>query len=139
MTGTSSANFSPRYVTDTHALVWYLQGDSRLSPTVKQIMDAAQSGHTRIIVSAIVLAEMYWIHQKRPLTTAFSTIYSSLEQNPGFRFVPLDAAHILDFAQDAAVNEMHDRIIVGLARRLQAPLLSRDVNITQAGIVTCIW
>jgi hypothetical protein len=41
--------------------------------------------------------------------------------------------------QDAAVQEMHDRIIAGVARRLGAPLISSDPLIAASGIVTIEW
>jgi hypothetical protein len=34
---------------------------------------------------------------------------------------------------------MHDRIIVGTARRMNAKLLSRDSQITTSAIVTTVW
>jgi hypothetical protein len=46
---------------------------------------------------------------------------------------------VLDFDRDQAIPEMHDRIIVGLARTLRAPLITSDVVIRQSGIVQVEW
>ena len=46
---------------------------------------------------------------------------------------------MLEFEQDAAVPEMHDRIISGLARRIGAPVLTNDPLITQWGLVRVEW
>jgi hypothetical protein len=51
-------------------------------------------------------------------------------------FAPDD---VLDFDQDQPIPEMHDRIIVGLARRLDAPLITADAIISSAGVVNVIW
>ena len=49
------------------------------------------------------------------------------------------ADDVLDFQQTAAVPEMHDRIIAGVARRLRAPLIASDPLIIAANIVTIVW
>lgn len=49
------------------------------------------------------------------------------------------AKDVLDFERDAAVREMHDRIIVGLARRLNAPLLTADSQIAAANLTSIVW
>ena len=46
---------------------------------------------------------------------------------------------VLDFDKDSAVREMHDRMIVGAARRLNVPLLTKDQNITASGLVKIVW
>lgn len=46
--------------------------------------------------------------------------------------------NILDFDHDAAVLEMHDRIIAGLARRSNAPLITSDSQITASALVTVV-
>jgi predicted nucleic acid-binding protein len=58
---------------------------------------------------------------------------------PHFRLIAFEASHVLDFAGDDAVPEMHDRIIAGLARRLQAPLLTSDARIINAGVAEVVW
>ena len=57
----SLEKIEPSYVVDTHALVWYLSGNKRLSPTARAIFEAAERGETLLIVSAIVVAEMYFV------------------------------------------------------------------------------
>ncbi len=54
-----SAKIELLHVVDTHALIWYLQGNPRLGPQARAIFQAAERGQTRILISAIVLAEMY--------------------------------------------------------------------------------
>jgi hypothetical protein len=46
---------------------------------------------------------------------------------------------VLNFDAESAVPEMHDRIITWLARRLGAPLLTHDPQITASNLVQIVW
>jgi len=129
----------PNYVVDTNALIWYLTGNSRLSSHAHTIFKAAERGETRLIISAVVIAELYYANQKNNFFADFATAFQQMKTKPYFRFVPLTADAILHFKRDSAVPEMHDRIIAGLARRLNAPLITSDGQITASGIVQIAW
>jgi hypothetical protein len=103
------------------------------------VFTAAERGETRLIVSAIVVAELYYANQKYKWFGDFNATYRKLRRAPYFRFVPFKADHVLDFDNEASVPEMHDRIIVGLARRIGAPLLSSDATIHAAKLVPLVW
>lgn len=135
----TTPTLEPLYVVDTHALIWYLLGDKKLSPRAKAIFQAAEQHQTLLVMSAIVLAEMYYANAKNKWFPDFGKLYSDLTNKPYIRFIPVDHVHIPEFAQDAAVPEMHDRIIAGVARRLNAPLVTSDPLITAAAIVTTLW
>lgn len=49
----------PVYVLDTHALIWYLTSDKKLGEQAGEVFSAAERGETRLIVSAVVVAEKY--------------------------------------------------------------------------------
>jgi len=135
----SGTRIEPLYVTDTHALIWYLTNDKKLGKQASVVFTAAERGETRIIISAVVVAELYYANQKNNWFPDFNQLYHDLMAKPQFRFVPLVPDHILDFTRDRAVPEMHDRIIAGLARRLGAPLLARDPQIIAAHIAQIVW
>jgi predicted nucleic acid-binding protein len=128
-----------RYVTDTHALLWYLTNSPLLSPAASAAFDEADAGQALIYIPAVVLAELYFILAKFNLPLNFAAEFARLEAGPQFEFVPFLPGDVTDFAADAGVPEMHDRIIVGVARRLGAPCLTRDRAITSSGIVPVIW
>lgn len=129
----------PIYVLDTHALIWYLTNDEKLGKQAVEVFAAAERGETRLVVSAIVIAEMYYANKKNNWFADFKAIYQELKAKPYFRFVHFQTDHTLDFDQDVAVPEMHDRIIAGLARRLDAPLVTVDPQIMAAGLVSVLW
>ena len=45
------------YVADTHAFIWYLTDDTKLSRIARDIFGSADKGEAVIIVPAIVLLE----------------------------------------------------------------------------------
>src|SRR5260221_461887 len=134
-----ATNLEPFYVIDTHPLIWYLLKDKKLSQRAQMIFQAAEQNQTLLVVSAIVLAELYYANVKNKWFADFSKLYADLTTKPFMRFVPVDHTHIPDFVQDAAIPEMHDRIITGVARRLAAPLITSDPLIALADAVTILW
>jgi PIN domain nuclease of toxin-antitoxin system len=54
----------PIYVVDTHALIWYLVDALKLGAQAAEVFSEAERGKTRLIVSAIVVAEMYYANRK---------------------------------------------------------------------------
>lgn len=129
----------PLHVVDTHALIWYLTNAKKLGRAASQIFEAAEQGRTLLIVSAIVIAEMYYANQKFSLFANFTDMYLSLKMAPYIRLAAVEPDHILDFRLDGAIPEMHDRIIAGLARRLKAPLITTDSQLHRFATTPLIW
>ena len=127
------------YVVDTHALFWRLTIDSKLSRRADEIFDAAERGETLLIIPAIVLAELYHLNQKLKTPLDFAVIFKRLAESPAFEMVPFHPADVLDFAANAAITELHDRMIAGLARRLDAPLITLDPIITASRVAKVEW
>jgi PIN domain nuclease of toxin-antitoxin system len=132
-------NPEPLYVLDTHALIWYLRDDAKLSPSARAIFLAAEANRTLLLIPAIVIAELYYVNLKHKWFADFTIVFNEIVSKPFVRFVALEHTHILDFKQDDTVPEMHDRIIAGVARRLGVPLISSDIAIAASGIIQVIW
>lgn len=49
------------YVVDTHAVVWFLEGDSRLS---KAARDALNDANIQLVMPTIVLAEIVFLYAR---------------------------------------------------------------------------
>jgi PIN domain nuclease of toxin-antitoxin system len=135
----STETTRPAYVVDTHALIWYLTRDRKLGPRASTIFIAAENGETQIIISAIVIAELFYANEKWRLFADFALALHDLLTKPYFQFANFTARDVFDFAADHAVREMHDRIIAGLARRLGVPLITSDPNLAEAGLVEIAW
>ena len=127
------------YVTDTHALFWYLINSRLLGAGAGGAFDEADNGQALIYIPAIVVAELYFLNEKKQRPIDFGAKYQRLEQSRQFVLLPFFPATILDFDTCKSVIEMHDRMIVADARRLNATLITRDHEITASGLVQIIW
>lgn len=127
------------YVVDTHALFWYLTASPRLSPRAKRTFDEGTRGEARIFIPAIVLAELFYLNEKFGRQLDFAAELQRLRTGSSFELMPFLPDDTLDFDADRAVPEMHDRIIAGAARRIQAPLVTNDPQIVGSNLVPTIW
>lgn len=135
----SSLKIEPLYVVDTNALIWYLTDDRKLGKQAARVFAAAEQGETRLLLSAIVVAELYYADRKHKLFADFQDVFHHLQSSPFIRFIAFEAEHVLEFDVDKEVPEMHDRIITGLARRLHAPLLTSDPKIAETHLASIVW
>jgi PIN domain nuclease of toxin-antitoxin system len=127
------------YVSDTHALFWYLINSPALGVNARLAFDEADSGQALIYIPAIVIAELYYLNEKKGRPLDFRTKYARLTQSRQFVLLPFYPSHTLDFDACSAVTEMHDRMIAADARRINATLLTRDAQIASSGVVATVW
>lgn len=128
-----------RYLADTHALFWYLTGSPRMGHRAKQAFDEAARGEAQIYVPFIVLAELYFLNQKARRIERFTEMFEVFRAGEQFVLISSHPEEVLDFGMDSAVQEMHDRMVVGSARRMGVSCLTRDPAIIASGIVTTLW
>ena len=53
-----------RAVADTHAVVWYLYDDPRLSETARATIEAAAASGEQVAFSSITLAEIVYLAER---------------------------------------------------------------------------
>lgn len=126
------------YVADTHALFWYLTSSPRLGDAAKAAFEEAARGEAVVLIPSIVIAELYYLNEKAGSPIDFADEYRRLASAGQFTFIPLTADDVAEFDRDRAVAEMHDRIIVGVARRHACPCITRDAQVNGAGVAT-VW
>jgi predicted nucleic acid-binding protein len=129
----------PLYIADTNALIWYLTGSTRLGERAKEVFTAAERGETLIYIPAIAIAELYYADKKWRFFNNFESVYHNLKNASFFRLLPMIPEEILEFDNLNAIPEMHDRLIAGVAKRLDAPLLTNDRLIEQSKLVRIVW
>lgn len=127
------------YVADTHALFWYLLNSPLLGANASAAFDEADNGEAVIYIPSIVFAELYYLNVKQKFIIDFDAAFQKIKRSAQFIIIPFEAEEVLDFDKNSAVAEMHDRIIVGAAHRLNASLLTKDQNITTSNLVEVIW
>lgn len=129
-------------VLDTHALIWFLQGDSRLGLAAQAAIADAESS---LVIPAIVLAEAMWIVERgRTNIPSPAALLETINADPRFRVLPLDQAILERTISLTAITEMHDRQIVASALSLITPktpamLISTDHQIRDSGLVPMLW
>jgi PIN domain nuclease of toxin-antitoxin system len=127
-------------VADTHALIWAVLGDPRLSPAARALMTVGATDSVGI--SAISLVEIVYLEEKRRLPAGiFARIASALATSAGALVaVPVDAAiaQTLTRVRRDSIPDMPDRIVAATALHLGVPLVSRDAKI-QASSIKTIW
>jgi len=110
-----------------------------LGRAASAVFDKADAGNAVIYLPAIVLAELYFLNEKLSRPVDFVQAFERLRRSGQFILVDFVAQDVLDFDLDAGVLEMHDRIIAGVARRLNAPCLTCDRQIVGSGVVVTVW
>ena len=127
-------------VADTHAALWYLFADPRLSVSAKAAFDAGASSRRKILLSVISLAEVVYLAEKnRLLASAYADLKKAL-RDPDH--VPQEApvtTEIIDAMLDvsrADIPDMPDRIVAATAVYFGVPAISRDGRIRASNVVT---
>jgi PIN domain nuclease of toxin-antitoxin system len=131
-----------KYVIDTHALIWFLEGNPRLGVNAKAILSNPDS---QLIIPATTLAEAIWIVERgRTAIPSAKDIISAVETDSRILIYPLDKEVIEMTMNLSTINEMHDRQITATALLLVSKgdtvrLLTCDQNITASNVVTIAW
>lgn len=131
-----------KYVVDTHALIWFLEGNSRLGENAKNVLSDPTS---QLILPAIALAEAAWIVERgRTSIPSVVALLNAVNADLRLLIYPLDKAIIQESLSLSAITEMHDRQIVSTVLVLAhqgeiVTLLTCDRNITTSGLVPIFW
>ncbi len=130
-------------VTDTHSLVWYADARRRnkLGRHALSHFRRADEGKATVYLSSMVLAEISeLVHAGAiQLPHSFDRWLSQLTASPGYVFVPLTEEMVRIAHNLYAIPERGDRLIAATAIALDAPLITRDPEITDAAEVELLW
>ncbi|MEZ4661210.1 MAG: type II toxin-antitoxin system VapC family toxin [Caldilineaceae bacterium] len=130
------------YVTDTHALVWYLEDDKRLGPLAIQAYDACEQGEGFVYIPSICLVELIYLQEKGRIPATLKTKFDQQLASGQSIFIIADltatVVNVVPQISRADVPELPDRVIAATAFSLQLPLITKDHRIQQSGVST-IW
>ena len=129
----------PVYILDTHALWWYLKRPSLLSATAREILLQAEAGNGRLIVPAIVVAELQHVTLRANDPITATELFALLDSRSWIEVSPLGRPQLEYLHRLPDIPEMHDRLIAAESIILGAPLLSRDRLLLQSPNVETIW
>lgn len=129
-------------VLDTHALVWWVVGDRRLSArALRAINGAIKAG--AVLASAISLMEIATAVRRRRLTLnmPFEHWLADLRTLPELQFEPVSAeiAALAGSFDGSMHGDPADRIIAATARTLGARLVTADERLRGLPDVVAVW
>jgi PIN domain nuclease of toxin-antitoxin system len=129
-------------VVDTHAIVWFLSRDPRLSEHARDVLRSTTAGGHVIYVPSICLVELTYLTEKGrlPVPAREELIQALDDPATPCALVPLDrmVADALKRVARSEVPDLPDRIVAATAVALGLPLISRDAKI-RASQVETVW
>ena len=129
-------------VTDTHALIWYLEDSSRLSTAANEVFNKCEKGELSIYIPTICLIEIIYLQEKGHISSGMKTQLDNALKTGSSGLILGDltsgVADALATIPRNIVPDMPDRIIAATAKHLDLPLISKDKKIISSGI-NIIW
>lgn len=131
----------PKFVVDTHALIWFLSDNPRLGRNALTVLNDPTS---QLVLPAIALAEALWILSSKRLGVNTEDLLAAIAADSRIYVYPLTQEIVEEAQSLEVIAEMHDRQIVATALHLstkndKCSLLSRDLNISESGLISIIW
>ena len=123
---------------DTHALIWWVEGDERITPKLRRML--AQPGED-VYVSAASAWEIATKARIGKLETPKALLQNFVEaiELLGFRPLPIALRHGYDAGQlRGAHRDPFDRMLAAQARAENLALVSRDPAFEALGVKT-VW
>jgi PIN domain nuclease of toxin-antitoxin system len=129
-------------VADTHAALWYLFADARLSIAAKAFIDRAADARNKIVLSVISLAEVVYLVEKNRLpVSAYDDLRQALD-DPDHVFheatFTVQIVESMRLIPRQTVPDMPDRMVAATAVYLGVPIITRDARIRAANLQT-VW
>jgi len=128
------------YVTDTHSLVWYMTGDSKLSAGARRTFEDADAGQDYIFIPCIVFFELLYLVEKKKITINFDSFIALVSSSRNYRVEPLCLPIIKKsrMIPREKIKDPCDRLIAATSLHLSFPLITRDESLKNIGLEV-IW
>lgn len=129
----------PVFCVDTHAIYWWRTASSKLSAPAAQAFNDAVAGNATLIVPYIVVAELFYLLQKRGEIGLFAPLLADFQALPYYRLEPLNLSDLAALDSMPEIPEMHDRLLALAAKRLGATIITKDSTIQASPQVKWLW
>jgi PIN domain nuclease of toxin-antitoxin system len=122
---------------DTHALIWFFNGDSLLSEKAKQSIVELQ--HRKFVSIVSVWEFAIKISLNKLIFDGKTQGFLDLIDNNGFELLNIDKKHILELEKLSFIHrDPFDRLLIATAVSEKMYFVTADANI-QKYHVNCIW
>jgi PIN domain nuclease of toxin-antitoxin system len=127
------------YIVDTHALIWFLEKNPRLSENAKS---ALTDTNAQIILPTIVLTEVIFLYAKKKTSVNLSTVLSQVANSSNCIVYPLDEEVVSRIPTNINI---HDAIIAatGLVFKdlmgQDVAIVTKDELIRRSNLIRTIW
>jgi PIN domain nuclease of toxin-antitoxin system len=128
-------------VTDTHPLLFHAAGNRRLGRRAAAMFEAAERGAAVIYVPTVVIWEcglLAWVGRV-DLQRSLEEFFADLFSNPAYQALDLTPDQVYGADRARPNRDPFDALICAAARHLELPLLTRDADIRESGLVRVIW
>ena len=132
---------SPAAVADTHALIFHAAADKHLGKRAAAVFAAAErrAGIVYIPVAVMwecaLLARVGRINLGRSAPEFFADLFS----NPAYQPVDLTPGQVYAADEMRPNDDPFDALICAAARHLDLPLITRDGDIEDSGLIRVVW
>lgn len=127
---------------DTHALIWCIIGDTRLSQPARLVIRQAATEKKQIALSTITLVEIIYLKEKgRIPENLLQELLTELDSpRTIFTLIPIDRAIIMTMQaiHRDDIPDMPNRLIAATSLAIGVSLISRDRKI-QCSQIPTIW
>lgn len=128
-----------KYIVDTHALIWHLEGNNLLGAAAKSVIDDPAS---ELVLPIIALAQAVFVVEKG--RTAIPSVNDLINDVPRIEIYPLTEEILNESISLAAIPEIYDRLIVATGVYLATlgefvKILTKDNEIILSSILGVTW
>ena len=131
-----------KFILDTHALIWHLEGNRLLGTAARSIIDDPAS---ELVLPVIALAEAAFVVEKgRTSIPLVSDLMNDVEADSRIDVFPLTGEILSVSLTLTAIPEIHDRLIAATGVYLQnqgasVEILTKDNEIILASVLKVCW
>lgn len=128
-------------VTDTHPLVFHAAGGRKLGKRAAAHFAACERRNAILFVPTVVLWEISLLLRvgRIPLQGTFSEFCDALFSNPAYQPLDLTAEHVRLAHDRRPNNDPFDALICAAAVSSGLPLITKDGEIFDSGVVRVVW
>lgn len=120
------------------ALVLWLE-HRKLPTKVKTVLKSAETGEVEIYIPVIVLAEIGYLSERKRIDVTLSDVNKYISTFKNFKVYQLSLHTILIAFGITDIPELHDRLIAGCSKEIDAELLTNDPIISGSTKMKTLW